>query len=188
MRPATVSMSAAGFSPWVIVDYLAIAFGIGFGCSVSSGASLTYTVQHTFDDPGPGSPGTTPTTGFHYPTGSIVQAGTTITVTDANHGLSVGDFVQLQGCGFGLDGPYNVASVTSTSVYTLTSGVSQNVTASTAGFVNGMRVYNHPVVVGATARQDGNYAYPIRAMRLNVTAYTSGSVSMTVLQGVGAAG
>lgn len=188
MRPTSVTQSAAGPSAWVPVDYLAIAFGIGFGCSVSSGASLTYTVQHTFDDLGPGSPGTTPTTGFHYPTGGISQTTTTITVTDANHGLSVGDFVQLQGCGSGMDGAYTVASVTNANVYTLTSAVSQSATASSAGFVCGARVYNHPVVVGATARQDGNYAFPIRAMRVNVTAWTSGSVSLTVLQGVGAAG
>lgn len=30
---------------------------------------------------------------------------------------------------------------------------------------------------------DGNYAYPIAAIRLNVTAYTSGTAKLTILQG-----
>jgi hypothetical protein len=33
-----------------------------------------------------------------------------------------------------------------------------------------------------TATDDGNYNFPIRAIRLNVTAYTSGSATMTLLQ------
>lgn len=34
-----------------------------------------------------------------------------------------------------------------------------------------------------TASDDFNYAFPIMAVRLNVTAYTDGTVTMTVLQG-----
>lgn len=43
--------------------------------------------------------------------------------------------------------------------------------------------FDHSTVTGKTANQDGNYAFPIMAMRLNVTAYTSGNVTVTVLQG-----
>lgn len=42
--------------------------------------------------------------------------------------------------------------------------------------------FTHATVTGKTANQDGNYAFPIRAMRLNVTAGT-GSVTITILQG-----
>jgi len=35
-----------------------------------------------------------------------------------------------------------------------------------------------------TTNKDGNYAFPVRAIRLNVTAGTSPVVAMTVLQGV----
>lgn len=42
--------------------------------------------------------------------------------------------------------------------------------------------FNHPVVASQTASNVGNFAFPIRGMRLNVTAYTSGSAVMTVLQ------
>ena len=43
--------------------------------------------------------------------------------------------------------------------------------------------FNHPFVAAATTNQDGNYAYPVRAIRLNVTVST-GSVKLTALQGI----
>ena len=43
--------------------------------------------------------------------------------------------------------------------------------------------FKHSTLVGKTANADGNYAFPIRAVRLNVTAYTSGSATLTILQG-----
>lgn len=33
-----------------------------------------------------------------------------------------------------------------------------------------------------SASSDGNYAFPVTAIRLNVTAYTSGTATMTVIQ------
>jgi hypothetical protein len=42
--------------------------------------------------------------------------------------------------------------------------------------------FPHATVAGATANQNSNYAFPIRAIRLSVTAGT-GSVSLTWLQG-----
>lgn len=42
--------------------------------------------------------------------------------------------------------------------------------------------FDHSVLTGMVANKDGNYAFPIAAVRLNVTAYTSGSVIMTLLQ------
>lgn len=38
-------------------------------------------------------------------------------------------------------------------------------------------------LAAATTSQSGNYAFPVTAIRLNVTAWTSGNVVMTVLQG-----
>ena len=35
-----------------------------------------------------------------------------------------------------------------------------------------------------TTSKDGNYVIPIRAVRLNVSALTAGSVAMTILQGL----
>lgn len=42
--------------------------------------------------------------------------------------------------------------------------------------------FDHSAITGKTASIDGNYAFPVTAIRLVVTAYTSGSVSMAVLQ------
>lgn len=42
--------------------------------------------------------------------------------------------------------------------------------------------FTHASIASATTSQDGNYAFPIRAVRLNVAA-TTGSVAMTVIQG-----
>jgi len=41
--------------------------------------------------------------------------------------------------------------------------------------------YSHATVSGATASTDGNYAYPVRGIRVNITAGT-GSVVATVIQ------
>jgi hypothetical protein len=105
MRPIRVTLTAAGVSAPIITDSYRNPFNIGLGIAVTGGASLTYTVQHTFDDVF--AAGFDPTTATWYP----------------NSGL----------------------------------------TSKTASF-------------------DGNYAYPVTAVRLNVTAWTSGSATMTVLQ------
>ena len=42
--------------------------------------------------------------------------------------------------------------------------------------------FSHATMVNKTTSFDGNYAYPVTAIRLNVTVYTSGSATMTVVQ------
>lgn len=42
--------------------------------------------------------------------------------------------------------------------------------------------YSNSVLVAQNSDKDGNYAFPVTAVRLLVTAYTSGSVTMTVIQ------
>lgn len=41
--------------------------------------------------------------------------------------------------------------------------------------------FDHPTVAGETTNQDGNYAYGVRAIRIN-QASGAGTVSMTVIQ------
>ena len=41
---------------------------------------------------------------------------------------------------------------------------------------------NHDVIVNATTSLNSNIAYPVSAVRLNVTSYTSGSVNLAVVQ------
>lgn len=99
-HPSIVTQTGTGTSAWIPVDHTQNAFGIGFGCVVSG--TVTYDVQHTFDN---------------------IQD-STVTPT----------------------------------------------------------AFTHSTVIGKTANQDGNYAFPIRAVRLNVSA-GSGTVTLTLLQG-----
>lgn len=50
MRRKVVTMSQAGESAWIPVDYHKNPFSIGFGVKVPDGVTAEYTVQHTFDD------------------------------------------------------------------------------------------------------------------------------------------
>lgn len=43
--------------------------------------------------------------------------------------------------------------------------------------------FPNDVLTGQTASADGNYAFPVTAIRLNVSAFTSGSAAITVIQG-----
>jgi hypothetical protein len=104
-RPVRVTVSSAASSAVIPLSLNADPFNVGIGCDVSAGASLTYTVQHTFDD-------------VFSPT-------------------------------------FNPSTAT---------------------------WFSNSVIVSQTADRDGNYAYPVTAVRLTVTAWTSGSVTMTVIQ------
>jgi len=44
--------------------------------------------------------------------------------------------------------------------------------------------FKHSTLTAKSANADGNYAFPIRAVRINNTAYTSGSTTLTILQGL----
>ena len=105
MRPVVLSVTGAGVSKPAPMDYLKEDFKIGFGCVVDG--TVTYKVQHSFDDPF-----------ANYPTDYN---------TDANW-------------------------------------------------------FDHETVVAESDNQDGNYAFNIRAVRLNITAGT-GTVTGTFLQG-----
>lgn len=169
---------AIGFGPPIPVDYRSVPLAIGIIGIPSSNATLTWGIQHTLDDPGPDGA---------FPV-SYSQVANTITVTDTRqfngvtgHGLSVADSVYLNGISGTPDGPYQVASVVSQTVYTVTSVVSQSAAGTAAA--HNFRWDNHVSLVALTGRQDGNYAFPIRAVRLNISAYTAGYVDIIILQG-----
>jgi len=172
MRPTSVRMSAAGFSSWIPLNQYSDNFGVGLGATVSNDATLTYTVQHTFDD--------------LYATRtdfSIARVTTTATVTMANHGLVAGDWIQVLNAGVPLSGTFQVATVTNDGVFTYTV-VDSGVTASADGAtIQTARVFTHTDISGETTSQNGNYAFPPRACRLLVSAYTDGTVDLTVVPG-----
>lgn len=92
-------------SAWFLLDGRSPSFNTGFGVDLSTGAVLTYDVEHTFSD--------------------VLASG-----------------------------------------FTETSAV----------------VFNHDSVVGQTIAADGNYTNPPMAMRLAVTAHTSGSANLRIIQ------
>ena len=102
MRPTTVTTSGTSVSSPVVLDYLVSPFNIGFGVVVTG--TVTYSVQHTFDDPF--APTFTPATATWF---------------------------------------------------------------------------DHEDLVAQTTSQDGNYAFPVRAIRVNQTA-GAGSTATTVIQ------
>ena len=104
-RPVRVTVGSVASSAVIPLNTYGDPFNVGIGCDVSAGGSLTYTVQHTFDD---------------------VQSPT-----------------------------FNPATAT---------------------------WFSNSTIVAQTADRDGNYAYPVTAVRLTVTAWTSGTVTMTVIQ------
>lgn len=105
MRPIRVTVGSVAASNTVPLEQYISPFNLGLGVSLSVGADLTYTVQHTFDD-----------------------------------------------------------------VF------ARNFNPATANW------FSHATMVNKTTSFDGNYAYPITAIRLNVTAYVSGSATLTIVQ------
>lgn len=105
MRPIRVTVGAVGVSNPIPLDHYQGPFNVGLGVTLTPGAALTYTVQHTFDD--------------------VFAAGFTPA---------------------------------------------------------GATWFDHPTLSAETAEADGNYAFPVTAIRLNVTVWTGGSVTLTVIQ------
>ena len=104
-RPVRVTLGAVAVSAPIPLNHYSTPFNVGIGCDISAGGSLTYTVEHTFDD---------------VFAANFTPAGAT---WFPNSGLT-----------------------------------------------------------SQTTDKDGNYSAPVTAVRLNVGAWTSGTVTMTVIQ------
>lgn len=169
-RPSTVRLSSATFSDWIPLNRYVSSFGVGFGVKLSDGATLTYSVQHTFDD-----------IYERYGDFSLTRSGTTATVVKTNHGLSVGDWSYQTACGAPFDGAYAVASVVDADTYTFTVLNSGATSKNPGGWLQTARVFAHADIAGETASADGNYQFPPRACRLIVSAYTDGFADLTVI-------
>lgn len=92
-------------SQWYVLNYRGPDFNVGLGAEISSGADLTYDVEHTFDN------------------------------------IFASDFTE-----------------------------------------DGATVYNHDTMASQTANSDGNYTNPPTATRLAITAHTSGSATLNIIQ------
>lgn len=173
-----VSAAAAGASPWIPLSYLQNPFSVTLAAAFESGGSGTYKVQHTPDDP----------QNLRQVT-SITRSGTTATVTDPAHGLATNDNLQVFGSGdanldttpgLGVD-----VTVVDANTYTYTVANSGATAAKVTAKVVTLRVFDHPVMAALTARQDGNYAFPVQAARIRVTTPGAGTLDLTAIQGEG---
>ena len=174
MRPVSYTLSAAGFGAWIPLDYLSTPFNVGIGVTLSDGATLTYDVEHTFDDI------------FNRRPISALSRAATVATLDflENHGLVAGDWIQVDSAGAPFDGGFAVATVVDANTITYTvanSGPTEAAPASFARVVTA-RVFDHEFLVAQTTNGDGNYAFGCRACRLNVTAYTDGEATITIVQ------
>lgn len=105
MRAIVKSLGAAGVTDPIPMDTFRQPFNVGMAVVLAPGSTLTYTVEHTFDDVF--APTFNPATATWFPNTSLSAK---------------------------------------------------------------------------TASLDGNYAFPVSAIRLNVTAFTSGTATLTVIQ------
>jgi hypothetical protein len=185
LQPQT--LSAAGDSPWIIPHPLPIATNIGLALTFSSNANLTANVQYTYDDPLQ-----------NYRLVTLARAATVLTITDNNHGLNVGDAISLSnpnadpnnswdGGSGGQGTNYDVASIVDQNNYTVT--VANSGAASAGGAVRSFRLFLHPTLKAITGtppvRTDGSLGWPVGAIRLNVTGYVAGSVTLTAQEAKG---
>ncbi len=166
----TRRLSAAGVSTWIFVDQRRKWLGIGLHVALSSGASLTYSVQHSFDN-----------LRAMFTDFTATRVTTTVTVTKVNHGLSVGDYVYQEGVGAPMDGEHTVASVADLDTFTYTVANS-GVTSAPNSRMATARVFPNATLALLTASADGNYMFPPAVIRLKISTYGSGFADLTVIQ------
>lgn len=170
MRQKTFNLAEAGSTVWLPLDTKLTNFQAALGVSLSNGATLTYTVQHTLSDLGNNQDCT------------ISQSTTVATVTLNDHGLVVGDSVVVDKIinNTNLSGTRAVASVIDANQFTYTADNSATVAATDTKLV-ALNVFPHATLVNNTASADGNYLFPVSATRLTITAYTDGSARFEVI-------
>jgi hypothetical protein len=174
MRPVTYTLSAAGAGLWIPLDYISTPFNVGIGVTLTPGAVLTYTVEHTFDDL------------FDRLQIAALSRVAGVATLDflAAHGLRNGDWVGVDAAGAPFDTELGVVTVVDADTITYPVVNSGPLSVLPASFVRARkaRVFPHEFLVSQTANQDGNYAFACRATRLNVTAYTGGSATLAIVQ------
>lgn len=179
MRETTRS-ALQGPSPWLPVSYYENPFSVSLFASLSADNSgITYKVQHTPDNP----------QDLRQPQ-SITRTTTTATVTDPNHGLKTGDCLMTFGTGdpnldttIGLGTDVTVVDV-NTYTYVVANTGAAAARIGTTRIVT-LKVYDHAQMTGLVANADGNYAFPVQAVRVRNTAWTAGTTSLKVIQSAG---
>lgn len=183
----TVSVSGApGNSPWVPLSYYQNPFSVtlDYSPTVDAAGPPVGSVQYTKDNPQVS----------RQPT-SITRSTTTATVTDIGHGLLTGDCLMVFASGdANLDTIVGVgADITVVDKDTYTYVVNNTGLAAALPTVNiiTLRVKDHAQLgtggtsVPGASRLDGNFAFPVMAVRLKMTTLSAGRTDLTVTQSAG---
>lgn len=176
MRPIIQrALTGISKSPWVPLAYNQSAFNTALWAIPASGAVLTFTAQYSPDD----------VNGVPI-IGSVSRVAAVATAVILNHGLSVADSVVVKKSGsLILDGTFDVASVVDAN--TITYAVANSGPTQSAADVEftPMRVFPVTGLSALSVRTAAALTNPAGAVRLIISAFTSGSVDFLVTQGMG---
>ncbi len=172
MRITSVVVGAIGYSDWIPMDTYRLPFNASAAVSLTDTPTLTYSVEVTYDDLGL----------KQLP--AIARTTTTATVTLADHGLTVGDSVRVEGAGAPLDGVFKVATVTNGNVFTYTVANSGATASAVGATIVIMRVFVPSAFSAKTAKVDSVISAPTSAVRLSVTSWSAGKATLTVAQAI----
>lgn len=182
MNQTQVTVGSATTSAWIPLNTKKPTFGTALFVGLTGTVNLTYSVQHAVP---------TNTGGQYHPVpgnevgvnAKLTRVTTTATLVWAGHGLTTSDSIVIQGAGAPFDGTYAVASVVDADTITYTVTDSGLATAQDGFQAMLLKVFNHDTLAAKTTADDGNYAFPVPFVRLNVTAYTSGKATLVVVSG-----
>jgi len=165
MKPKKQVLTAAGSSDWITNDYRVSDFGVGIGVNVSSGGVLTYSIQHTFDQTD------TPIAC------NINRSVTTATATFSEpHGKSAGDSINVIGTRENnFAGVHEITGIFSDTALTFTVSSTGSTNEDAQAIL--YSVFEHDSLTGLSVNADGGYTLSPSAMRISVTAFTSGNVT-----------
>lgn len=178
MRQQVTTLSAAGVSSWLLMDNRAHGdFTVSLAVTLSQAANLTYDVELTYDRNDIN----------RHEKVSIARALTVATVTLADHGLKVGDSVVIFDTNYtshspepNFEGTFQVVTTPTDDTFTIT--VANTGTTAAIGRLLPFRVFKHLTLEADTTEQQGTQNDSVSAIRLNVTGYTAGDATLTVLQ------
>ena len=167
--PIKQTVSSATRGAWIPLNILATPYNVSLAGVCSSNINATWLVEYSHDSP------------LYSVACQVSASTTTATLTLVNHGLTTSDSIIVSGVGnANIDGTFQVAGVTDQN--TITYAITSTTLASTPAKVSVMRVFTHSTLTAKTANSDGNIAFPVSAVRLRLSAWVAGYVTMLVTQ------
>ncbi len=187
MREVQMIRGATGPTGWCMVNYMQSNFNIGYRCTIGGATSPSLTFSLEGAD----------WSGNYDTIIRLTRSTTTATLvfnaaedwsgnTWVNHGLAVGDSLLIGGPDAPFAGTYAVASVVDSRTVTFTVANSGALVAGPGTYVARLFVIQGlNGVTGTSGATSGSITTPINFIRSNVTAFTSGALTLSFNQGVG---